>query len=63
MFGDDLMNKIPIETKVDQYGFYEISCPLFKGCHTYGATYDEALIYFKEIVELCLEESVGEYIN
>ena len=60
---EDCMYKIPIETNVDQYGFYEVSSPLFKGCHTYGATCDEALDYFKEIVRLCLEESVGEYVN
>lgn len=55
--------KIPTETVIDQDGFYKVSSPLFIGCHTYGATEEEAMDYFGEIVGLIMEESLGEYIN
>jgi predicted RNase H-like HicB family nuclease len=55
--------KIPMETVIDEDGFFKVSSPLFNGCHTFGATEDEALEYFKEIVSLVLEESLGEFIN
>jgi predicted RNase H-like HicB family nuclease len=33
-----------------------VSCPLFKGCHTYGETMEEALDNIKEVIQICLEE-------
>lgn len=35
---------------------YIVSCPVFKGCHSYGATIDEAIANIKEVIEICLEE-------
>ncbi len=33
-----------------------VSCPLLKGCHSYGETIEEALENIKEVIEMCLEE-------
>ena len=40
-----------------------VSCPLFKGCHSYGETIDEALENIKEVIEMCLEEQELEPVN
>jgi predicted RNase H-like HicB family nuclease len=40
-----------------------VSCPLFKGCHSYGETVDEALENIKEVIEMCLEEVKLEELN
>ncbi len=42
--------------EIDEDGYYIVSCPLFKGCHTYGKTIEEALENIKEVIELFLEE-------
>ncbi len=54
---------LPIIIEVDEDGFYIVSCPMFKGCHTYGETIDEALENIKEVIELCLEETSIEELN
>ena len=33
----------PIIVEMDEDGYYIVSCPIFKGCHTYGETIEEAL--------------------
>jgi predicted RNase H-like HicB family nuclease len=48
---------VPILIETDEDGMYIVSCPQFKGCHTYGKTIDEALIRIREAIELCMEES------
>jgi predicted RNase H-like HicB family nuclease len=40
----------------DEDDFYIVSCPVFKGCHSYGKTIDEALDNIKEVIEICMEE-------
>lgn len=47
---------IPLIVEVDEDGFFIVSCPLFKGCHTYGKTIDEALENIREVVEMCIDE-------
>lgn len=49
--------------ELDEDGYYIVSCPLFKGCHTYGETIDEALENIKEVIQMCLEETDVEEIN
>jgi len=44
---------LPIIIEIDEDGYYIVTCPLFKGCHSYGDTIDEA----KEVIEICLEET------
>ncbi|MBM3435766.1 MAG: type II toxin-antitoxin system HicB family antitoxin [Bacteroidetes bacterium] len=51
-------NKIhlPILVELDEDNYYIVSCPVFKGCHSYGKTIDEALDNIREVIDLCLEE-------
>ena len=51
---------LPIIVEQDEDGFYIVSCPLFKGCHSYGETIEEAMENIKEVIELCLEENQYE---
>ncbi|MBE8539842.1 type II toxin-antitoxin system HicB family antitoxin [Geoglobus acetivorans] len=48
--------RFPVIVEVDEDGYYIVSCPLFKGCHSYGETIEEALGNIKEVIEMCLEE-------
>jgi predicted RNase H-like HicB family nuclease len=54
---------LPIIIEMDEDGYYIVSCPLFKGCHSYGETIDEALKNIMEVVEMCLEETKVEELN
>jgi predicted RNase H-like HicB family nuclease len=52
-------NKIlhfPVVIEQDEDEVYIVSCPVFKGCHSYGKTVDEALVNLKEVIEMCVEE-------
>ena len=51
---------VPILIEIDEDGFFIVSCPLFKGCHTYGTTRDKALERIREVIGLCLEEPGAE---
>jgi predicted RNase H-like HicB family nuclease len=51
---------VPIVTEIDEDGLFIVSCPLFKGCHTYGTTMDEALEHIREVIGLCLEGTGAE---
>ena len=48
---------LPIVAEMDEDGYYIVSCPQFKGCHSYGETIDEAMENIKEVIEMCLEET------
>ncbi|MDD1686715.1 type II toxin-antitoxin system HicB family antitoxin [Methanoregula sp.] len=54
---------VPIIIETDEDGVFIVSCPLFKGCHTYGRTIDEALARIKEVIGLCMEDSQPEQLN
>jgi len=47
---------LPIIVEMDEDGYYIVSCPLFKGCHSYGETIDEAMKNIREVIEMCFEE-------
>jgi predicted RNase H-like HicB family nuclease len=47
---------LPILVEQDEDDIYIVSCPVFKGCHSYGKTIDQALENIKEVIEICLEE-------
>ena len=53
---------LPIIIEIDE-GYYIVSCPVFKGCHSYGETVDEAMENIKEVIEMCLEENKVEELN
>lgn len=55
--------RFPIIVEQDEDGYYIVSCPLFKGCHTYGETISEALDNIKEVIEICLDEIKIENLN
>ena len=59
------MNKVhlPIIIEQDEDGIYIISCPMFKGCHSYGETVEEAMTNIQEVIELCLEETPSDELN
>ncbi len=54
---------LPIIIEIDEDGYYIVSCPLFKGCHSYGETIDEALENIREVIEMCLEDTSIEELN
>ena len=54
---------VPILIEVDEDGVYIVSCPLFKGCRSYGETIDEAMNNIREAIDLCLEEGNIENLN
>lgn len=54
---------LPILIETDEDGLYIVSCPLFKGCHSWGKTIDEAMKNILEVIEMCLEETKIENLN
>lgn len=54
---------LPAIIELDEDGYYIVSCPVFKGCHSYGKTIDEALENIREVIDMCLEETKVEEIN
>ncbi|HQQ01109.1 MAG TPA: type II toxin-antitoxin system HicB family antitoxin [bacterium] len=53
----------PVLVEMDEDGYYIVSCPRFKGCRSYGATIEEAMVNIREAIELCLEDSLSEEEN
>jgi predicted RNase H-like HicB family nuclease len=62
---EQLVKKLhfPIMIEIDEDGYFIVSCPVFKGCHSYGETIDEAIENIKEVIEMCLEEQEMEPVN
>ncbi|MEA2033959.1 MAG: type II toxin-antitoxin system HicB family antitoxin [Euryarchaeota archaeon] len=54
---------LPIIVEMDEDGYYIVSCPQFKGCHSYGETIDEALENIREVIDMCLDETKVEDLN
>lgn len=52
----DKILHLPILVEQDEDNVYIVSCPVFKGCHTYGKTIDEALGNIKEVIDICMDE-------
>lgn len=53
----------PILIEQDEDGIYIVSCPQFRGCHSYGKTIDEAMANIREVIDLCLEETEPDSLN
>jgi hypothetical protein len=52
---------LPILIEQDEDRIYIVSCPVFKGCHSYGKTVDEALQNIREVIALqyqCIEMKI-----
>jgi len=45
----------PVLIELDEDNTFIVSCPILKGCRSYGYTLDEALENIKEAIELCIE--------
>ena len=54
---------MPILIEIDKDGLYIVSCPLFKGCHSWGDTIDDAMKNITEVIEMYLEETKIENLN
>ncbi len=54
---------LPILLEQDEDGIYIVSCPSFKGCHSYGKTAEEAMSNIREVIEMCLEETDPKNLN
>ena len=54
---------LPILLEQDEDGFYIVSCPSFKGCHSYGKTVDEAMGNIREVIAMCLKEEKPKQLN
>ena len=48
----------PILIEQDEDSIFIVTCPTFKGCHSYGKTIDEALTNIREVIEMCAEEQI-----
>jgi len=53
----------PILIEQDEDAVYIVTCPSFKGCHSYGKTVDEAMKNIHEVIEMCLLEEKPESLN
>ncbi len=53
----------PILIEQDEDKIYIVSCPVFKGCHSYGNTVDEAMKNIQEVIEMCLQEEQPNSFN
>ena len=49
---------LPILLEQDEDGVYIVSCPSFKGCHSFGKTIEEAMKNIREVIEMCLQEEL-----
>ena len=47
--------KFPVTIDRDEDGVFFVSCPPIPGCHSQGATRDEAIANIREAIALCLE--------
>jgi predicted RNase H-like HicB family nuclease len=54
---------LPLIIETDEDGVFIVSCPSFKGCHSYGSTVEEAIANIREVVTICMEEQQSEPLN
>jgi predicted RNase H-like HicB family nuclease len=47
----------PIIIEQDADDVFIVTCPVFKGCHSYGYTIDEAIKNITEAISSCLEDT------
>jgi predicted RNase H-like HicB family nuclease len=54
---------LPVVVEIDEDGYFIVSCPTFKGCHSYGKAIDEAMDNLKEVIAMCVDEQPTEGTN
>jgi len=47
---------LPILVEQDEDNEYIVSCPVFKGCNSYGKNVDEVLENIRQVIDICIEE-------
>jgi predicted RNase H-like HicB family nuclease len=52
--------RLQVVVEMDEDGVYVASCSALQGCHTQGATFEEALANAQDVIRLCLEELLDE---
>ncbi|HET7361675.1 MAG TPA: type II toxin-antitoxin system HicB family antitoxin [Salinimicrobium sp.] len=57
------MIHLPLVIEMDEDNICIVSCPIFKGCHSYGKTLEEAIENIKEVIEICKEEEKPSELN
>jgi predicted RNase H-like HicB family nuclease len=45
-----------VEIERDEEGYFIVRCPIFKSCHSYGLTEEEAIGNIKEVIDMCIDE-------
>jgi predicted RNase H-like HicB family nuclease len=53
----------PILIEQDEDNMFIVSCPQFKGCHSYGKTIEIAMKNITEVIEMCIDEQKQDSIN
>ena len=59
MIIEDKNYSYPVLIELDEDNVFIVSCPILKGCHSYGYSLDEAMENIKEAIELCLEVDIN----
>jgi len=52
-----MQKHFPVIIEQDEDKYYIVSCPVLKGCHSYGETIPEAMQNITEAILLCLEDA------
>ena len=47
---------LPILIEQDEDNIFIVSCPVFKGCHSFGKTVEDALVNIREVIDMCMDE-------
>lgn len=47
---------LPVVIEEDEDGMFIATCPVLRGCRSYGETVEEALRNVREAMEMCLED-------
>jgi len=55
ILNDEILH-LPIIVEQDEDGFFIVSCPVYKGCHSFGSTIEEALDNLHGVIEMCIDE-------
>jgi predicted RNase H-like HicB family nuclease len=50
----------PIIIEQDADDVFIVTCPVFKGCHSYGYTIDEAIKNITEAISCCAEDTIKD---
>jgi len=48
--------RVQVIIEQDEDGLFVADVPAFRGCHTQGRTFEEAIENIKEVIAICVEE-------